>query len=160
MNQELLYLNLLTKTVELTALVLVFPYVIIGLSLTITDLKKIPEEKADKKIRFMDEKNNIKLVTPVSNVLYISAEENYIHIYYIEKDKLKTFILRNTMQKIEELCKNNGLIRCHRSYYVNKDHIKTLRKEKDNIIIAELDSSEKFHIPVSKRYYDTLTEII
>ena len=95
-----------------------------------------------------------------STVLYISAEENYVNIFYMEKDKLRKFVLRNTMKNLEQTCTQNGLFRCHRSYYINRRHVSSIRKDKDNIILAELDSQERIHIPVSKRYYESLSHLI
>jgi hypothetical protein len=160
LGKKMLYLEVLAESLEMIALILVFPYVIIWLSLRIVDLKKIPEQTAEQKIRFSDDRNNIKLVVLASSVLYVSAEENYVNIFYMEKDKLRKFVLRNTMKNIEQLCARNGLLRCHRSYYINKNHVSSIRKDKDNIIVAELDSSEKIHIPVSRRYYDDLSHLI
>ena len=155
------YLEVLGRSTMYLAFILVFPYVIIGLCLRNTDIRNsLTQEPENTRIRFCDDKDNLKLVVQAANVLYISAEENYVHIFFVEKDKAKTFVLRNSMKNLEELCQKNGLIRCHRSYFVNKDHVKSLRKEKDGIILAELDSTEKFHIPVSKRYYDSLAALL
>lgn len=154
---EMLYLEALWRSLELIALITVFPYVIIGLSLQIVDLKRQSEEFTERRIRFEDDRGNVKLVVKTQNVLYISAEENYVQIYYNENNAAKSYALRNTMKNIEALCSENGLLRCHRSYYINKEKIKALRKERDGVIIAELDSFEKFHIPVSRRYYEELT---
>ncbi len=154
------YLEVLGESMEIIALVLVFPYIIIWLSLHIVDLGRIGEDVAERKVRFMDDKNNVKLVVKVSNILYISAEENYVNIFFLENGKLRKYVLRNTMKNLESLCQRNGLLRCHRSYYVNKLHVLSVRKDKDNIIVAELDSADKLHIPVSKRYYDSITALI
>ena len=64
------------------------------------------------------------------------------------------------MKALEELCQENGLVRCHRSFYVNPSHIKVLRKDKEGIVYAELDAKDVMHIPVTKRYYDHLSEML
>ena len=64
------------------------------------------------------------------------------------------------MKSIEELCAEFGLLRCHRSYYVNPVHIKALRKERDGVILAELDVDMAQDVPVTKRYYDALSDRI
>ena len=63
------------------------------------------------------------------------------------------------MKRIEELCEKNGIVRCHRSYFVNKTHIKALQKDKDNIY-AILDEPATERIPVSKNYYDHLSALL
>ena len=35
------------------------------------------------------------------------------------------------MRAIEELCLENGLVRCHRSFFSNPPHIKVLRKDQE-----------------------------
>mgnify|MGYP003305537612 FL=1 len=53
-----------------------------------------------------------------------------------------------------------GLVRCHRSFYINPVHVKVLRRDKDGIMYAELDADDVRHIPVSKTYYERISEII
>ena len=43
---------------------------------------------------------------------------------------------------------------------MNPLHVKVLRKDKDGIVYAELDASDIMHIPVTKRYYDRLSEML
>ena len=64
------------------------------------------------------------------------------------------------MRSVDELCLSNGLIRCHRSYYVNPSHIKVLRKEKEGVVVAELDMHDVRDIPVSKKFYTQLAEML
>ena len=94
------------------------------------------------------------------NVLYIAAEENYVVIYYNENDRVREYVLRSSMKAIDELCQENGLVRCHRSYYINPAHVKVLRKDKDGIMYAEIDADDVRHIPVSKTYYGRLSEML
>ena len=64
------------------------------------------------------------------------------------------------MRSIEELCLNNNILRCHRSYYVNVEHIRILRHDKEGIIYIELDNPEARHIPVTKRYYEQVSSML
>jgi DNA-binding LytR/AlgR family response regulator len=43
------------------------------------------------------------------------------------------------------------VIRCHRSYMVNINHVSAIQKDKDGHILL-LDYLEDLHIPVSKTY--------
>ena len=81
-----------------------------------------------------------------------------MNINYIENDRPRTYVLRNSMKAIDELCQDHGLIRCQRSFYVNPVHVKVLRKEKDGVMYAELDAPDVQNIPVTKRYYEILAE--
>ena len=64
------------------------------------------------------------------------------------------------MKAIDEICQENGLVRCHRSYYINPSFVQVLRKDKEGVIFAEMDSRGMVRIPVSKTYYDRLAELL
>ena len=142
---------------------LAVPYIIIDMYYMIQVLEKRVKEKESQitgeKIRFCDERDNLKLVVAEELVLYIQAEENYLKICYLEKDELKFCTLRSSMKRIEDLCSEHGLVRCHRSYFVNKHHVKALQKEKD-YTYAVLDVANANHVPVSKNYYDQITTVL
>jgi DNA-binding LytR/AlgR family response regulator len=64
------------------------------------------------------------------------------------------------MKSVDELCLSIGLVRCHRSFYVNPAHVRVLRKEKEGVVVAELDMHDVRDIPVSKKFYDNLAEML
>ena len=101
-------------------------------------------------MRFYDSSHNLKIVLTPSAILYIAAEQNYVNIYYVENGRVRQYELRSSMKAIDELCQENGLMRCHRSFYINPAHVKVLRKDKDGIMYAELDADDVHHIPVSE----------
>ena len=109
-------------------------------------------------MRFVDSTQRVKLMIASSAVLYIKAEENYVHIRYMEGDRLKEYALRASMKSLEELMHKHGLIRCQRSYYINPQHIKVLRRDKEGMITAELNTPQAQPIPVSPRYYEELAK--
>ena len=111
-------------------------------------------------MRFYDERHNLKIVLPAQSILYIQADFNYVNIYYVEGGKLRNYVLRNSMKAIDALCQENGLLRCQRSYYVNPQHVTVLRKEKEGVIYAQLDVDQAQHIPVTKKYYEKLAEML
>lgn len=146
--------------VELVAIVYV-PYSIISLILD-TDIvaKYAIRDDEPGKIRFYDEKHNLKFVTDVSSLLYVESQENYCVLYYAEGGKAKKFVLRNTMKSLEPYCENHGVLRCHRSYFVNTARIKVLRKEREGVNVAELDIPEVPGIPVTPRYYEKISSLL
>jgi DNA-binding LytR/AlgR family response regulator len=144
-------------------LTLLIPYVILALSLRLYEYHTRSEDQSSQamnRMRFYDDRHNLKIVLTPGDVLYITAEENYVNIFYTENGKLRTYVLRSSMKALEELCQDNGLVRCHRSFYVNPAHVKVLRKDKEGIVYAELDDKDAMHIPVTKRYYDNLAEML
>lgn len=113
-----------------------------------------PELKKKPMIAFPDEKGEIKISIVLENLLYIDSADNYATIYYLNKTKLSHFLIRNSLKWMEEnLTLNSPLVRCHRSFIVNLDNVKVLRKTKEGIFL-ELDDLNSPDIPVSKTYYD------
>ncbi len=141
---------------------LIFPYVMLALSMRLHELINKAEQTSsgNNRMRFYDERHNLKLVLTEESVLYITAEENYVDIYYTENGKQRNYVLRSSMKALDELCQDHGMVRCHRSFYVNPKHVTVLRKEKEGIVYAELDSNDAMRIPVTKRYYDRLSEML
>lgn len=91
------------------------------------------------------------------NLLYLEAADNYCNIHYINQEKEDTFILRNSMKRIEDSEQYKGLVRCHRSYMVNIENVKSLRKGKDGLVL-ELTQGAKT-IPVSKKYNEAVVRL-
>ena len=163
MDKSMYYFEFLGQIFKLVLFSLPFAYIILALSLRIYDFKhkeSIHNDNPAQRMRFYDSQHNLKIVLTAPAILYISAEENYVNIFYIENDRVNEYTLRSSMKAIDELCQENGLMRCHRSFYINPAHVKVLRKDKDGIMYAELDASDVRHIPVSKKYYDRLSEML
>lgn len=147
-----------------TALTLLLPYSISWLFFSwkekSTKLAEIEHEELNNKqskslIAFPDEKGVLKISVMLENLLYIESADNYATIYYINKSSKSHYMIRNSLKWIEEnLAEDTPLVRCHRSYIVNLDRVKILKKEKNGIVL-ELDADTTPDIPVSKTYYDS-----
>ena len=58
------------------------------------------------------------------DLLYVKSEDNYCQLYFRENDKIQNRLLRVSLKNIEEQLKAYPeILRCHRSYIVNKNHI-------------------------------------
>lgn len=151
-----------------TSFVLLLPYAILWLYFSLRDkslmLEKMAHEEAHPEvvkkplIAFLDEKGELKLSIMLENLLYIDSADNYATIHYLNKSKLSHFLLRNSLKWMEEnLTKDFPLVRCHRSYIVNLDKVKVLRKTKDGFFL-ELEAVNTPDIPVSKTYYERVMD--
>ena len=142
---------------------MIIPYIILFLYNQITEKEEMLDDASrivqGEKIRFFDERGNVKLIVSQTSILYIQSDENYLRIYYMDEGKINTYLLRSSMKRIEDMCAKNGLIRCHRSYFVNKDRVKVLQKDKE-FTYAILDVENAAHIPVSKNYYDQISAML
>ena len=74
-----------------------------------------------------------------------------MNICYLNKGKVSKYLLRDTLKKIEENFSGSEIIRCHRSYIVNFEKVKVIRKDKDGLRL-EFDNPSVTDIPVSKTY--------
>lgn len=150
-----------------TALVLLLPYSVLWLYFSWADKKKALEQltenqptdnSAKSRIPFNDEKGELRFSVMHNDFLYLESADNYVNIYYLNKDKIARYTLRNTIKRLEENFKGTGIIRCHRSFMVNFDKVKVLRKEKDELVL-ELDVPNGLNLPVSKTYVESVMEV-
>jgi DNA-binding LytR/AlgR family response regulator len=149
-----------------TALVLLLPYSILWLYFSWIDKKEQIDRLADVQafpsnnrnmIPFYDDKGILKFSIKKENLLYLESAENYVNICYLNKNKVSKYLLRDTLKKMEENFSGTEIIRCHRSYMVNFDKVKVMRKDKDGLKL-ELDNPSVTDIPVSKTYVNTVMQ--
>ena len=64
------------------------------------------------------------------------------------------------MRALEESLARHGLVRCHRSFFINASHVDLLRKDANGYALAQLDKDGVKPIPVSRRYYDAVIALL
>lgn len=140
--------------------VLVNPYVVLTLLyLALDDSKAIPPE-SDIRLKFYDNRHQLKFITTASSITYIESNENYILVHYLENGIPKKFQIRTSMKNIEPLCERAGFARAHRCYIVNPLHVKQIRKGPNGTTFADLGDGTEEGIPVSKKYYENITSLL
>jgi DNA-binding LytR/AlgR family response regulator len=157
------YLYVLTRCFLYLAGILVFPYAIISMAVQLYIYSKRASAPAvDEKtlIRFYDDQKRLKLVVSSDAVLYIEADDNYVHIFHLDNGRVRKFTLRSSMRSLEEVLQRHGLVRCHRSYFLNALHVDLLKKDQNGYMLAKLDRDGLDPIPVSKRYYEAVTAVL
>lgn len=151
------YFHVVGKCLYALLLTLVYPYLVLNLAFAYVGEKE--KEVVDESLmRFVDNTQKLKLMIASSAVLYVEADENYVHVRYMEGERVKDYPLRTSMKSLEELMQKHGLLRCQRSYYINPNHIKVLRRDKEGVISAELDVPNQKSIPVSPKYYEAVAK--
>lgn len=160
---EKTYLNVLTQCVMNLAGILIYPYAILTLAVQIHVMHKqalgpLSDDKT--LVRFHDSEKRLKLIVSSDAIYYIEAKENYVHIIHQDGIRVKDFKLRSSMVAMEELLTKHGLIRCHRSFYVNPQHVALVRKDPSGYALAQLDREGLPGVPVSKTYYDSLAALL
>ncbi len=107
-------------------------------------------------VNFFDEKEELQLSLRLDHIYYIESAENYVNIYYQNKENTERFTLRSTLKKQQDKLEKYGFVRCHRSYLVNFANIQLLRKDKDGPYL-DFGVPNLPQIPVSKTYLDSVT---
>lgn len=165
LNPEREYLNAFKESVINTSLVLLLPYSVLHLYFSYREKERLllllEEDRVEAASKssvfsFYDEKNELRLSVKRSNLLYIESADNYVSIWYLSKGILTKFMLRNTLKAIEESLTGTNVLRCHRSYMVNFDQVKVIRREKDGVYM-ELGIEKVSDIPISKTYSEKVT---
>ena len=140
----------------------VYPYAFIWLGYEL--YAKNNEEKLaaedNSLIRFYDEYKKLKFVIAPEAVLFIKSEDNYVQIHYMDNGRTRKFILRSSMRALEETLSRHGLVRCHRSYFINPAFIKIVHRDSSGIIVAELKQEGFESIPISRKYQEEITRLL
>lgn len=161
MRYQMTYFPLMLYILLSMGSLMTVPYAIITLSLQLyCKSHKKPEAVKEDLVRFLDDNKKLRLIITKESVLYISAEENYVKICYSDSGKIKSHTLRSSMRALEAMLNSHGLVRCHRSYFINPARIRLVRKDSSGYALAELDIDGLEPIPVSKKYSQALSAFI
>lgn len=167
LNDARLFTDLVKISSRNTALVLLLPYSVLWLYFSWQDKKEQIERLADSPafpagtrdmISFYDDKGILKFSIKRENLLYLESAENYVNVCYINNNKVSKYLLRDTLKKIEETFSGTEIIRCHRSYIVNFENVKMIRRDRDGLKLG-FDNLLVKDIPVSRSYVDPVMEI-
>ncbi len=149
------------NSLQITALVVIIPFIITLLYFSWQDktkklenLEQLKDEnpaKPSKLLPFFDEKGVMRFSMLPSDILYLESADNYVTIYYINKQKIAHYLIRNSLKNLEEYLSEYTFVRCHRSFIVNFEKVKLVRKEKDGLKL-EIDAPAELVIPISKTY--------
>lgn len=154
------FIDIWQISIKNTSLVLLLPYVILWLYFSWKDkndrldkmsIQDKPNTIAKKMIPFNDEKGIMRISIKQDDLIYLSAADNYVTIHYISENKIAKFLVRNSLKNLEELLQSSHIIRCHRSFMVNLEKVKIIRKEKDGLHL-ELDIPGQLALPISNKY--------
>jgi hypothetical protein len=154
--------DLYKLSIQNTALVLLLPYSISWLYFSWKDKNQQLERlsysvagvaEPKEMLPFKDEKGVMRISIKTSDLLFLQAADNYVTIFYIHQQKLAKYMLRTSLKQIETELGYSPFIRCHRSYMVNFEKVKIIRREKDGLKLL-LEAPDLMEIPVSKTYME------
>jgi DNA-binding LytR/AlgR family response regulator len=165
------FMVIMRNTVRITAFIILLPYVIYWLYLSFKEKYTLLEKMSiarpgnndnlmeGKKggswsmIPFRDEKGILRFSVKHEDLLYLEAADNYVLIHYLDGDKQLKYMIRTTLKHIEQELPAKNLVRCHRSFMINIDRVRTVRKEKEGLII-NFESPVNITVPISKTYLE------
>ncbi len=161
--------RLILNTFKNTFLVIVIPYTISILYIVLRDYsrrlklvdelqKASQEEKMPGTLSFYDSKGDIRLSIKRENLLYIEACDNYVNIWYTNRNRIEHFLLRSTLKAVAAYNWGGRIHRCHRSYIVNFDNVNLIRREKDGSVCADFGMEGVLDIPISATYADVISQ--
>ena len=111
----------------------------------IYSVKLIPIQ--DENIIFKGENKLDFLKIRKNDLVCISNSQNYVEIFYIEENQIKTKLIRSTLKKVQK--DFAFLVQIHRSHLINPTHFKAW-KNQETIILNQIE------LPVSKNYKEQL----
>lgn len=157
--------ELVRRSVLNTSLTLLLPYIMLWLyfswhdsKLRLTEIREQPDGQGQKPmVPLRDEKGVLRLSLKRSDILYMQSSDNYVTVCYQAQNRVNKFMLRNTLRTMEDELRQEAVIRCHRSYLVNIEKVKLIRREKEGLTL-ELESIPPASVPVSRTYmHEVLT---
>jgi len=117
-----------------------------------------PKGEQPDRFTLFDNNGALKLSVSSANLYYVESDDNYIKVWYLDNHgELKTYMLRCRMKTVEESFAGSSLMRCHRKFIVNMDHVKVLEKTPSGYELT-LDNDAIDPIPVTKTYAPNILE--
>ena len=120
-----------------------------------TSFSKSIQDRTNKsensKIKLLSLNNDETIVTELKQLICIKSEGNYLKVFFMVENEIKSKLIRNSIKNIEEqLIVFKNIIRCHRSYIVNLDMVSKIsgNARNFNLHIEKLG----FEIPVSRSF--------
>lgn len=114
----------------------------------IYSVKLIPTK--DEKIIIRGENKLDILKIRKHDLVCVSNSQNYVEIFFIEENQLKTKLIRSTLKKVHN--DFDFLVQVHRSHLINPSHFKAW-KNQDTISLTQIE------LPVSKNYKEHLLSL-
>lgn len=108
-------------------------------------------------IQIYDDKGEMRLSVRRDNLIMIESADNYVCVWYLNNNSPKKLLVRNTLKNIADSLSTTHIQRCHRSYVVNLELVKVMRREKEGIFV-ELGIEGVPEVPISKTYSDAITK--
>lgn len=159
-----LFYNSLVKTFFMLLIPYVMCYIYFIWQERVAQLRSIRERLAEDEnalqaayVQIFDEKGELRLSVRREHLLLLESADNYVCVWYINNSAPKKILVRNTLTRIAKELETTHIQRCHRSYIINLDLIKVMRREKEGIYV-EFGMDGVPDVPISKTYLDSINK--
>lgn len=102
------------------------------------------EQKSNQSLLLVN-RGNAQVFLKISNISWLKACGNYVEIH----DGNGQYLLRTTLKEMDAQLNNDSFIRIHRSYIVNKNHVKAVVQDKG---MSNVELKMGVQLPLGKTY--------
>jgi DNA-binding LytR/AlgR family response regulator len=93
-----------------------------------------------------------------STILFCESRQNYVRCVFLDQGAAREETFRATLSGLEDQLTDRGIRRCHRSYLLNPDHIRSAKGNAQGIRLDLIGTVEE--VPVSRAYVPVLREVL
>ena len=93
-----------------------------------------------------------------NTILFGESRQNYVRCVFLDQGASREETIRATLSGLEGLLAGRGILRCHRSYLVNPNHIRSARGNAQGLRLDLVGTTEE--VPVSRAYVTVLREVL
>lgn len=159
-------MKLMFNAVQNTSLILLIPYTLTFLYFAWSDITKKFEgmvqqfrSPTDTFIPFKDIKGQLKVTIKSCDLLFIESNDNYVNVYYLDNNKEKKLMIRNSLKNFEKSMRYYPVVRVHRKFAVNIQNVKMMLKASKGFEII-INSPQAHSIPVSDSYKKKVIDLL
>ncbi|MEO1010780.1 MAG: LytTR family DNA-binding domain-containing protein [Bacteroidota bacterium] len=109
--------------------------------------------KMDAMLTLKGENDKIILAIKYSQLRYIKSSGNYLEIFFKEGENTVKELVRMSLKEMEVKITDSSIIRIHRSFMVNKNHISSFKRTRKGYELL-LEGTRPERLPVSGGYRD------
>ena len=156
------FVTIFRNSLVKTFLILLIPYTMCYIYFIwqerVAQLRSIRERLAEDEttlkaayVQIYDDKGEMRLSVRRENLILLESADNYVCVWYLNNNSPKKILVRNTLKNIADSLSSTHIQRCHRSYVVNLELVKVMRREKEGVFV-ELGIDGVPEVPISKTY--------
>lgn len=112
------------------------------------------QDKSSKTISISDRTGKEDFKISSDQLLCVESMQNYVSVTFMENGVPKQKVLRTTMRSLDEAFTETSIVRCHRSYFVNRDKVVDIAGNAQGLKLQLAELPWQI-IPVSRKYIAT-----